>query len=98
MKRNLGLLASIVLIICLISLAFDQIVSSSTVHAASETRMVYNSSGSFEEEADTSSRSPQPVDFVAAGVVFVLFGVIAVFPLLVGDPAKVSQEINQAEK
>lgn len=98
MKKNLSILASVVLIICLVSFAFDQIVSASTVHAASETHSIMRSAGSAEEEAAPLSRSPQLVVFVPVGVVFILFGIIAISPLLIGDPTKVLHEANRAEK
>lgn len=74
------------------------IVSASTVHAASETHTVVSSADNSEEEAVSPPPSTQPVVIVITVLVFVLFGIIAIFPLLFDDPVKVYQEANQGKK
>ncbi len=98
MKKYLSLLTIIVLTICLVGYVFDRISPASTVYAGSETHPVMSSAGPSETEAVPITRSVQPVVFIATGLVCVLFGILAVYPLLIEDPAQLLREANRSEK
>ncbi len=85
MKKSLTLLVIVVLTICLVGLAVERIVPASMVQAAGESDPALRSAGPAEKEAVPVTRA-QPVVFVVIGLVCVVFGIIAVSPLLVDDP------------
>jgi hypothetical protein len=86
MKKNLGLLALFVLAACLMDFAFDRILPAAPVaHAASDAHPVLSSAGPTGAPAVPLPLSAQPVAFVVTGLVCVLFGILAVAPLLLND-------------
>ncbi len=82
----------VVLTLGLVGFAFTQIVPAGTVHAADETHPALSSAGPSDKEAVPLTHSAQPVVFVVTGLVCVLFGIAAISPLLIDDPAQSSQE------
>ena len=88
MKKNLSLLTAIVLTLFLVSLVSELNVPADAAPAASKTRPVLSSAGPSEEDATPPARPAQPVVFIVTGLVCALFGISAVSPLLVGDPAR----------
>ena len=98
MKKKLSYLAIVLLTVCLVGFAFDRIVPAGSVHAANETSPVLSSAGTAETEAVPRAPSAQPVVLVVTGLVGALFGVIAVSPLVIGDPVRVLQEANRGEQ
>ena len=105
MKKNLNLLAVVkysirvvLLTVCLVGFAFARVAPTSTVHAASDTRLLLSSAGPSEREAVPLTRSALPVVFVGTGLVCALFGIIAVSPLLVdGSSAVISRSRSSRE-
>ena len=97
-NKKLSLLALAVLTLCLLGLAFGQFASAGAVaQAANETQLVLASAGPSEKQTIPATRLAQPIAAAATGLVCVLFGIIAVAPLLLGDPAQSLQEANRAE-
>ncbi len=97
MKKNVRYLAIIVLAIILVGFALDRLAPASSVHAAGFPTPALNSTGPSETEkgALPPAGATQPVVIVVTSLVFVLFGVIALSPLLIEDPAQVLKEANQ---
>lgn len=87
MKKNLSLLALVLLLVCLVGFVFNQIVPNRALHAAGEMHPVTSSAGPFEKESVPLTRSAQPIVSVVMGLICVLFGILAAVPLLVDDPA-----------
>jgi hypothetical protein len=88
-KRRLRLLAMVVLTIGLLSFAVDRIVPASRVaNAASETNAAWSDAGSPETEAVPLTSLAQPVVIVVTGLVCLLFGVLAISPLLLDGSAR----------
>ncbi len=98
MKKKWSYLFIILLAIFLVGFALDHITPASPVHAAGVPTPSLRGAGPSETEKESVSPagSAQPVVFVVTGLVFVLFGVIALSPLLIEDPAQVLKEANQA--
>ena len=91
--KNLGLLAIVMLTICLMSYALDRIAPASIVHAAGETQPSISQARPAERAASIPLiPSTQPVVSIVIGLVCLLFGLIAVSPLLITDPELNSQE------
>jgi len=87
MKKILSLLTLLGLSICLLGISLDRIVPASTVNAAPLSPPVSVSAGSSEQQAVSLRLSAQPVAFALTGLECLLFGVIAISPLLIDDPA-----------
>jgi hypothetical protein len=82
MKKKLMILGLALIAVCLAVVAYDRIVPAAAVHAAcAQSLQAANPVSSHQEE-----RTAQPVVLVGAGLVSVLLGVLAVSPLLVGEP------------
>jgi len=88
-RRKLRLLAIVALTIGLLSFAVDRIVPASlVVSAASETHVALSDAGSPQKEAVPLTRLAQPVAIVVTGLVCLLFGVLAISPLLLDGSAR----------
>ncbi len=88
MTGKLGYLTMILLAIGLAAFAFDRIVPLTTAQAREALRL--EAAGPEEarlEEGQAHSPSPSPVILVATGLLAILIGLLAFFPLLVDDPA-----------
>lgn len=90
MKKNLRFLAIMVLVIFAAGLALEPVIPAHPVQAAAEQPMQPAVINPSEKEAAPVAPSTHPVIPVVTGIVCVLFGVIAVIPLLIDDPARPS--------
>ncbi len=82
MKKNLTVLVLVILALCLVGFAIERALPANIVSAASETHLASINAGPAEKEAVPPARSTvQPVIYVVAGIVCVLFGALAVAPL-----------------
>jgi len=97
MKKTLSYLTIVVLAIFLVGFAFDRIVPANTAHAASEIQPALSNASPSEKEAVPPSHLAQPVVFVVIGLVCVLFGILAISPLLLDEPSQLLQKAVQAE-
>jgi hypothetical protein len=88
MKKKLSLLFIVIFTLCLVGFALDRLAPASPASAASEAHPVPNSAAPAPAEAAPSAPAAQPVIYVVGGLVCALFGIIAVSPLLMGDPAR----------
>jgi len=86
MKKNLSIIVLVILAVCLVGFAIDRFVPASPVSAASEAQPAASSASHANIGAVPPAPTAQPVIFVVAGLVCVLFGILAVSPLLTGDP------------
>ncbi len=94
-KKNGLFLLTVLLAIFLANFAFYRIAPVHTVHAGGETIRIALSAGpTGAEEKPSSSRPAQTVVFLGAGLVCVLFSVLAVSPLLLDDPLSTQQEVD----
>ena len=98
MKKKLSFLAIIVLTLCLVGFAVDRIIPASTVHAAGETQVGLSSAGPVEKGDAAVTRPAQPIVWVVIGLVCAIIGIIAVSPLVIGEPGRVLRETGRAEK
>lgn len=88
MKKKLVILAIALIAVCLTVVAYDRVVPAAAVHAAcAQSYQVANPIPSPQE-----ARTAQPVVLVGAGLVSVLLGVLAISPLLVGEPGSSGKE------
>jgi hypothetical protein len=93
MKKNLSLLAIVLLAICLVGFAYDRTVPAGTVHAAGETDTTSGSAGPTAKLLKTNMDSVpltlpvRPFAWVVTGLVCVLSGIMAIAPLLIEDTA-----------
>ncbi len=87
MKKNITLLAVLVLTICVVGVAVERFIPASPVKAASENHPALSSAGPAEKDA-VPVKHAQPVVFVVTGLACLVFGLIAVAPLLVEDPER----------
>jgi hypothetical protein len=88
MKKYLGYLVLVLLTLYVAG----RIVPASAVHAANETQLVASSTSPSEKEAAPNKGSAQPVVFIVTGCVCVLFGIVAVSPLLIFSGDKIANE------
>jgi hypothetical protein len=81
MKRTLYFL-TLILLIGLLSFAFDQLIPAGQAHAASLTQPVLNNAVPIQKEMISLNSPVNPIVFLAIGLVCVIFGAVAVSPLL----------------
>jgi len=97
MKKILSYLAIFVVSIFLMGLAFEWIVPASMAHAASETQPRLSNASSSEKDVVPPAHPAQPAVFVVTVLVCILFGIIAISPLLFDDPTRLLRETDQDE-
>lgn len=85
MKNKLSFLTIIIIITCMAGFAFDKFIPTSTVHASNLSHPAVSSAAPVEKETVPSGSASNPVISVVVGFVCVVFGVVAVAPLLVED-------------
>ncbi len=87
MKKKLAALVFVLLAVFLAILAYDRVVPAATVHAACAQSP---QAASVSPSAHTALPlvPAQPVVFIGAGLVSILLGILAISPLLVGDPER----------
>ncbi len=87
MKKNLIFIVAIVILtLGLVGFAFERLAPASPASAASETLQVSNSAIPAEIASAPVEPLAQPVICVVTGIVGVLFGILAVAPLILNDP------------
>jgi hypothetical protein len=85
MKKNLRFIIIIVLTMFLVGFVYDRIAAPTVGQAASET------SPAAETGVVPLTRSEHPVVFAVIALVGVLFGAIAIFPLLIGTSCTMTE-------
>ncbi len=86
MKKNLSILVLVILALCLVGFAASRLAPASPVSAASESHLVSSSVSPAENVSATPTLAAQPVVYLVTGIVCTLFGVLAIAPLILGDP------------
>lgn len=97
MKKNLVLLAIVLLSGLLVGFALDRTLLAGTVRAAGEIYPVISSATSPQPAAAAQPSAVRPAVIAAVGLVCALFGMMAVFPLWIGDPAQPWREAMREE-
>ncbi len=85
MKKNLLLLTSFILTLCVVGFAIYQLAPASPVSAASEVHTAAFSATPVEKVSTPAAPAAQPVIYLVTGLVCALFGILAVAPLFLGD-------------
>jgi hypothetical protein len=95
-KKKLSVLVLAVLTVGLLSLAFAPILPVSAANQpAHDVQTAVVSVAPSQPPAVLAARIAQPLAAAAGAVVFVLFGILAVSPLLLGNSAQALEEANR---
>lgn len=86
MKEIFRFLTLVVLSVCMVGFALDQLTSTSTAYAVGEACPELSSARPSEKEILSITGSLHPVILIAAGCACILSGIIAILPLLIDDP------------
>ncbi len=85
-KQSILIIAILILTLCLVGFAASRLAPASPVSAASESHLVSSSVSPAENVSATPTLAAQPVVYLVTGIVCTLFGVLAIAPLILGDP------------